>query len=427
MYMRWSDLGNEQAKPLEYKIETAKAAIQAGFRASKNRAALAFSAGKDSTVLADLIRRFFPDLWLQLHLIYGDTGVEYPECVKFWKFIVKEWDLGDRAHVARPERTDVPGLKYESQKRVWEWAIQTGRIKSILQEDGKLKSTGALERLAHEMNPIQPFSYWPEGTRKGYWWCVDQYGWPILGKAFSQLTAHRINIETFLRFSSSQSTDKKLLKYYSILRKVKISQACCHFLKKAPSQKIQAKLHVDVIFKGLMASESRSRAKNFLSRGYLFRGADQDYLDIYPFFHCQPLAIWTDDDIWAYIRKYNVPYSPLYDMGYRDKIGTFHKIKRNGCMGCGTDLLYPNNHMAMLRRTHPKAWWTFMNGGMAAEIKKLQMIFRKGQMSLYDNFESDEIMTLKPCYFDSLKRVVFCDDTGTDPEMLEYDPEELSA
>jgi len=94
MYMRWADLTLEQQKPLDHKIESAKAAILAGFRASKNRPALAFSAGKDSTVLADLIRRFFPDLWTQLHLIYGDTGVEYPECVKFWRFIIKEWNLG---------------------------------------------------------------------------------------------------------------------------------------------------------------------------------------------------------------------------------------------------------------------------------------------------------------------------------------------
>jgi len=162
---------------------------------------------------------------------------------------------------------------------------------------------------------------------------------------------------------------------------------------------------------------------NFLSLGYLFNVQGGDYLKGDPLWHCQPLAIWNDEDIWAYIRRYNVPYSSLYDMGYRDKTGQFHKIKRNGCLGCGTDLLYSNNHMAILRRTHPKAWWMFMHGGMAEEIKKLQRVFRKGQLSLYDNFDPEDIMELKPCYFDSLKRVVYCDDTGTDPEMLEYDPE----
>ena len=29
-----------------------------------------------------------------------------------------------------------------------------------------------------------------------------------------------------------------------------------------------------------------------------------------------PLAAWTADDIWKYIRANNVPYNPLYDKGY---------------------------------------------------------------------------------------------------------------
>jgi phosphoadenosine phosphosulfate reductase len=29
-----------------------------------------------------------------------------------------------------------------------------------------------------------------------------------------------------------------------------------------------------------------------------------------------PLASWTADDIWRYIRSHNVPYNPLYDKGY---------------------------------------------------------------------------------------------------------------
>ena len=149
---------------------------------------------------------------------------------------------------------------------------------------------------------------------------------------FSKLKAHRINIDTFLRFSKSQSTSPKLLAYYRILHQVKISQVCCDFLKKEPSKRIQQQLGVDVILKGLMASEGRSRAKNFLSRGYLFQGARVDYLKGDPFWHCQPLAIWTDDDIWQYLRRYNVPYAALYDLGYRDKSGNHHKIKRNGCM-----------------------------------------------------------------------------------------------
>jgi phosphoadenosine phosphosulfate reductase len=30
-----------------------------------------------------------------------------------------------------------------------------------------------------------------------------------------------------------------------------------------------------------------------------------------------PLADWSEDEVWEYIRRYEVPYNPLYDQGYR--------------------------------------------------------------------------------------------------------------
>jgi len=422
MYMRWKELDLEQSKDLDYKIAAARDAIADAIQVSRHRLALAYSAGKDSTVLADLIQRFFPDLWARLHLIYGNTGVEYPECVRFWRWVVDEWGLGDRAHEARPGSTSEPGYRYDTQQRIWQWAIQAGRIGEVLKADGKLKSTRALERLSSEMPDDDALPIWPAGTRKSYWWCVDQYGWPLLGKAWSRLKARRINIDTFLRFSESQSKDPKLLAYYDVLRQVKISQACCDVLKKEPARRVQAEINVDIIFKGLMASESRSRAKNFLSRGYLFEGARQGYLAGDPFFHCQPMAIWTDEDVWAYIRRFDVPYSSLYDQGYTDGSGTFHHIKRNGCMGCATDLLFPNNHMSTLRRTHNKAWSVFMRRGMAAEIQKLQRVQRNGQLSLFDVFDAEDLLERRPCIFDSINELVLEDDTMIADD-LDFDPE----
>lgn len=37
-----------------------------------------------------------------------------------------------------------------------------------------------------------------------------------------------------------------------------------------------------------------------------------------------PIVDWTDDDVWEFIKTYNVPYCELYDKGY----------KRLGCIGC---------------------------------------------------------------------------------------------
>lgn len=356
-------------------------------------------------------------------IIYGNTGVEYPECVKFAHQLRQDWGQ-DNFYEARPLQTESESLKYSAQQEVLQYLIDTGRIHEVLKDDGKLKTTTALEK-ACPYHLRERFErermIWPAGTRKNYWWCVDQYGWPLLGKAFSKLKAHRINIDCFLKFSKSDSENPKLLAYYQTLRQVKCSQACCDILKKEPSERLHVELDVDVIFKGLMASESRSRRTNFTSRGYLFK-SHRDHLGSDPFFHCNPLSIWTDDDIWEYIRRFYVPYSSLYDMGWTDKSGTYHKIKRNGCIGCGTDLLYPNNHMAMLRRTHSELWTMFMKKGMADEIQKLQLAKRNGQMSLFDVYDTDTLLDIRPCIFDRIDRLVWDDDTWIEEED-EFDPE----
>jgi 3'-phosphoadenosine 5'-phosphosulfate sulfotransferase (PAPS reductase)/FAD synthetase len=334
LFIGYKELELEQKRDLDYKIATAVNAVRSAISVGKHRFAIAFSGGKDSTVLWHLIRTYFPEIANRLVIIYGNTGVEYPECVKFSHQLKKDWGQG-RFYEATPGRTEEEGLKYEAQQDLLSLLISKGIIQEVLKPDGKLKSTRALEATCSEER-FQEYRekglVWAAGVRKSYWWCIDQYGWPLLGKAASKLKAKRINIDCFLRFSESQSEDPKLLNYYKLLRQFKFSQACCDILKKEPSEKLQAEFDVDVIFKGLMASESRSRQTNFITRGYLFKshrphlgGENGD-----PFWHSNPLSIWTDDDIWAYIKRFNIPYSSLYDMGYTDSSGTYHKIKRNG-------------------------------------------------------------------------------------------------
>jgi len=87
--MRWHELTALQAHDLDRKVELARSAIAEAF-AVAHRPALAFSAGKDSTVLRDMILRFFPDQARDLIVIWGNTGVEYPECIKFAHQVARE-------------------------------------------------------------------------------------------------------------------------------------------------------------------------------------------------------------------------------------------------------------------------------------------------------------------------------------------------
>jgi 3'-phosphoadenosine 5'-phosphosulfate sulfotransferase (PAPS reductase)/FAD synthetase len=59
----------------------------------------------------------------------------------------------------------------------------------------------------------------------------------------------------------------------------------------------------------------------------------------------QPLSFWTEQDIWDYIHKFNVPYSKIYDMGY----------ERTGCVFClfGINQEKEPNRMQKLAKTHP--------------------------------------------------------------------------
>lgn len=419
MYMKFVDIHAEQRKSLEYKIQTAVDAIAAGFGGCQSRASLAFSGGKDSTVLWHLIRTHFPEEAAKMTVIFGNTGIEYPESLKFARELGAAWG-GENFIEATSERLSKDGLKYEAQCQLLEHLVETGEIGKILKADGKLKTTESLERAcpAEMWNRFeQEGLVWKKGTPKSYWWCVDQYGYPILGKAASKLKARRINIDCFLRFSNTQSDSDELKKYYEVLKTAKISQACCDILKKAPSHKIQRQLKVDLVFLGMMAAESYRRQLSFSTKGYLFEVSTESRKIGIPVYHCHPMSIWTDDDVWEYIRRYDVPYSPLYELTYKDECGNECKMKRNGCIGCFTDYGRKSSHMYVLRQTHPKRWAAVMKYGMAEEIQKLRgtepykpskkdynRLAVLGAVSELDGADYDEkmgwLIENRPCAFD---------------------------
>ena len=195
--MRFEELPPLQALPLTDKIDRAVEWIGKGFDVSRHHQAIAFSGGKDSTVLAWLTMKYFPDK--KPYCIFGNTGVEYPESIRFARSFGKEY-FGDRFIEALPEKLEEDELKYQAQRETLEWLEREGRLGEVLKEDGKLKTTRTLERAATpEM--WEDFRsrglVWKKGLRKTYWYCIDQYGFPILGKSKSKLDAKRINIDKY--------------------------------------------------------------------------------------------------------------------------------------------------------------------------------------------------------------------------------------
>lgn len=114
-----------EKEPLDRKVERAVAVIREAVNLSKHQMAVAFSGGKDSTVLLHLMTRHFPELrpWV----IFANTGIEYPESLRFARQMGKEL-AGERYVEALPDKLEEDGLKYQAQKEVLEWLVQAGRV-----------------------------------------------------------------------------------------------------------------------------------------------------------------------------------------------------------------------------------------------------------------------------------------------------------
>lgn len=417
---------------LETKERISVEVIKRALKLCRHKAAIAFSGGKDSEVVADLIERYFPEEFKRVHCIFGNTGIEFPESLKFARKYGRE-HFADRFHETELSKLEEDELRYDFARELVEELEDEGALDEILKPDGKLKGQKALIAAAKKRcYRLDHSNCFFAGHRKTFAYCIEQYGAPLLGKAASRLDAHRINIECFLKYSNSLSEKDDLKEYYGILRQCKFSQHCCKLLKKEPSERLQAELGVDVVFKGLMASESHSRLTSIATRGHIF-ASHRPHIKDGAFYHVNPLALWTDDDVWEYIRKYDLEYSPLYDIEYTDSDGNKQHIKRNGCIMCGTDIQYRDNHLSILRQTHPRAWRVCMESfGYREELYKLFRL--KRNVNIFDSFTDEgtssrmiskfgstkALLDTRPCAFDEFGDLV--DLTGTGLEN-EYDAE----
>jgi phosphoadenosine phosphosulfate reductase len=87
---------------------------------------------------------------------------------------------------------------------------------------------------------------------------------------------------------------------------------CCFLRKVEPLQRALA--DADCWISGVRRDQSPSRAQT----------AELDWDDRHGLWKANPLATWTESDVWAYIERHDLPYNPLHDQGY-DSIG---------CMPC---------------------------------------------------------------------------------------------
>lgn len=110
----------------------------------------------------------------------------------------------------------------------------------------------------------------------------------------------------------------------------RIARYCCEYLKETSG-------HDRFVMTGVRKAESSARKLRgglelAEKKSHRMRVFDPDEPTEEMMYHCQtyarkvlnPIIDWTDDEVWEFIREYDIPYCSLYDEGF----------KRLGCIGC---------------------------------------------------------------------------------------------
>ena len=172
---------------------------------------------------------------------------------------------------------------------------------------------------------------------------IEKYGYPVVSKETAQKIKEVRETKSeklkSKRMNGDEKGNGKISDKWQFLINApfKISDRCCHVMKKQPVKKYEKETGRSAIV-GTMAADSRLRESSYLQHGCnSFEGRAMS----------TPMAFWLEKDVWDYIKKYNIPYSKIYDMGY----------SRTGCMFCMFGLhMDESNRFDRMRITHPQIY-----------------------------------------------------------------------
>ncbi|MCK4351910.1 phosphoadenosine phosphosulfate reductase family protein [candidate division WOR-3 bacterium] len=202
-----------------------------------------------------------------------------------------------------------------------------------------------------------------------FWEIVEKYGFPIY------------------------SRNSKGHKQYATYK-------CCEELKKKPTTIALRNMNCDLYFTGLTRHESRLR--EFSARLY----GDSFYSKTWKHWKCHPILNWTREDVWEYIRVFNIPYNPLYD---KNEIPIDGGI-RTGCWPCTQAIKY--GKLEHLRTYYPELFnllvvkKKFGEVMLDLRIEKYKDIKSRNtdymRNRAYKQLGLEKTLTAHPCFFDRL-------------------------
>lgn len=270
---------------------------------------LAFSGGKDSTVLKHIIE----SMGYNVPSIFSNTGLEMPEIVEF----------------ARRQKNVIeirPKMNYRDA-----WKKEGLPIGS--------------KKVARQIRTLKKGPEGQENTYKLYDEGITSEG-------------HK---------APSWKLAKKWRKL--IDSDIRTSEKCCDHLKKEPIATFEKGTGLKGrSFTGMMASEGGYRET--MTQCNTFEGKTT---------RSSPMLFWTDEDVWNYIKKYNVEVCSVYYDRTVDVNGKNITVKgenRTGCMFCafGVQLEKGVNRFQKMSVTHPRQHAIVMDRmGMREAMKMINV------------------------------------------------------
>lgn len=228
---------------------------------------------------------------------------------------------------------------------------------------------------------------------------IKTYGYPVVSKSVSR-TIHyaRLNISNgkedsiYLKQLKGEALDRKGKK--SLYNKKKweylldapfdMHNACCDVMKKRPIHAYEKETGRKPII-GTLATESMNRYTNWVRYGCNAFDSNKP--------RSAPLSFWTEQDVLHYLKKYDVPYCPVYgdiqvkqsedtekgQINLIDYLGCYEPedvlettgLDRTGCIFCmfGCHLEKEPNRFQRLKQTHPRQYEYCIGGGEMVDGK----------------------------------------------------------
>lgn len=335
---------------------------------------VAFSGGKDSTVLLDIARRLYPNL----KAMFVDVPTQFPELRQF----VQTFPNVDivKPKMSFPKVCEMYGFPIIS-KEVSESVYGARRYIEQLIESGIISTDG-------EVNKKFKYHYFYENVCGTGQYAKDNDAPDKLEKIMNQRIINKeggSNTRLALMLGWSTMNSEKPVqkdakghnkskyshtKYKFFLKApFEISSSCCNIMKKNPSHQYGKKTGRYAIT-AQMADESRLRTQKWLMNGCNGFNMKRPTSN--------PMSFWTEQDVLEYIVAYNIPICSVYGEVVPDNGAEFdeqisiwdlglmkdtRKLKTTGCSrtGCvlcgfGVHLEENPNRFEQLKETHPKMY-----------------------------------------------------------------------